>query len=228
MPTRGTSPKVATVKRVDGYAAIADYAVVGDGRTAALIARDGSIDWLCLPDLDSPSMFGALLDAEAGGRFELRPEQPFEAARRYLPGTNVLETTFSTSEGTVRVTDAMALPTDGLAPYREVVRRIEGLSGRVPMRWRVDPRPGYGTNVSIERRAGLPIVEYGRDALAVIGWDAGEPTVDDGAIRGSFVAHIGNITHVVLAAAHQEPLVFPTRSPASWTATASGAAAPSS
>jgi GH15 family glucan-1,4-alpha-glucosidase len=211
MPTAGTSPEVATVKRVDGYAAIADYAVVGDGRTAALIARDGSIDWLCLPDLDSPSIFGALLDARAGGRFELTPEQPFSATRRYLPGTNVLETTFSTAEGSVRVTDAMALPTGGLAPYREVVRRIEGLSGRVPMRWRVEPRPGYGTHVSAESQAGVPVVAYGRDAFAVIGWDAGETAVEDGAIRGSFSAASGDIAHLVLAASHQEPLVFPAR-----------------
>jgi GH15 family glucan-1,4-alpha-glucosidase len=211
MPTSGTSPKVATVKRIDGYAPIADYAAAGDGRTAALIARDGSIDWLCLPDLDSPSTFGALLDARAGGRVELRPETAFEAERRYLPETNVLETTFSTAEGTVRVTDAMALPTGGLAPYREVVRRVEGLSGRVPMRWRVEPRPGYGTPVSVERRAGVPVVTRGKDALAVLGWDAGEPAVEDGAIDGSFVVETGNEAQLVLAASHQEPLVFPAR-----------------
>jgi GH15 family glucan-1,4-alpha-glucosidase len=211
MPTPGTSPEVATAKRVDGYAPIADYAAVGDGRTAALIALDGSIDWLCLPDLDSPSTFGALLDARAGGRFELRPEQPFEATRRYLPGTNVLETTFSTAEGTARVTDAMALPTGGLAPYREVVRRVEGLSGGVPMRWRVEPRPGYGTSVSVERRAGVPVMTFGSDALAIIGWEVGEPTVEDGAIQGSFVAKMDNVSHVAVVTAHQEPLVFPAR-----------------
>jgi GH15 family glucan-1,4-alpha-glucosidase len=211
MPTRGTSPKVATVKRIDGYAPIADYAAVGDGRTAALIARDGSIDWLCLPDLDSPSTFGALLDARSGGRFELEPEQPFEATRRYLPGTNVLETTFSTADGTVRVADAMTLPTNGLSPYREVVRRVEGLSGRVPMRWRVEPRPKYSAHASVERRAGVPVVTCERDALAVVSWDAGEPTVGDSAIRGSFVVVIDNRAHLVVAAAHQEPLVFPSR-----------------
>jgi GH15 family glucan-1,4-alpha-glucosidase len=202
---------VATVERIDGYAPIADYAAVGDGRTAGLIARDGSIDWLCLPDLDSPSTFGALLDAEAGGRVELRPEAPFEAARRYLPETNVLETTFSTADGTVRVTDAMALPTTGLAPYREVVRQVEGLSGRVPLRWRVEPRPRYGTSVSVERRAGVPVVTCGRDALAVLAWDAGEPTVEDGAIDGSFVVESGSTAQLVLAASHQEPIVFPAR-----------------
>jgi GH15 family glucan-1,4-alpha-glucosidase len=211
MPTPGTSPKVATVKRIDGYAAIADYAGVGDGRTAALIARDGSIDWLCLPDLDSPSMFGALLDARAGGKVELRPERPFDATRRYLPETNVLETTFSTADGTVRVTDAMALPTGGLAPYREIVRRVEGLSGRVPMRWRVEPRPKYGTSVSFERRAGVPVVTCGRDALAVLGWDAGEASVEDGAIQGSLVVGLDNTAQLALAPSHQEPLVLPSR-----------------
>ena len=211
MPTAGMSPEVATVKRVDGYAAIADYAAIGDGRTAALIARDGSIDWLCLPDLDSPSTFGALLDARAGGRFELRPESPYEATRRYLPGTNVLETTFSTADGTVRVTDALALPTSGLAPYREVVRRVEGLSGRVPVRWRVDPRPKYGTSVSFERRAGVPVVTCGRDALAVLGWDAGDLNVEDGAVGGRFVVAGDNVAHIVLAASQQEPLVLPAR-----------------
>jgi GH15 family glucan-1,4-alpha-glucosidase len=200
-----------TPNRLDGYAPIGDYAAIGDGRTVALVASDGAIDWLCLPDLDSPSVFGALLDAESGGRFELRPEEPFDTTRRYLPGTNVLETTFTTSRGVVRVTDAMTLPTSGLAPYRELVRRIEGVSGLVAMRWRIEPRPAYGTTVRLERRAGVPIATHGQDAVAMIAWDAGEPVAHDGGIEGRLLTAEGGLAHVVLAAAHQEPLVLPAR-----------------
>jgi GH15 family glucan-1,4-alpha-glucosidase len=195
-----------------GYVPIGDYAAIGDGRTVALVSRDGSVDWLCLPDLDSASVFAAVLDAGRGGRFALRPELPARAQRRYLPGTNVLETTFVTSDGVVRVTDAMTLPGAGLGPTRELVRRVDAIEGRVAMRWHVTPAFGYGaTPARIELRGGVPVAAGGRDAVAVCSWDAGEPRIDGDRICGRFEAAAPSSSLIALCAAHQEPLVFPAR-----------------
>jgi GH15 family glucan-1,4-alpha-glucosidase len=197
---------------VDGYAPIADYAVIGDGRTAALVARDGAIDWLCLPDLDSASVFAAMLDVERGGSFSLCPELAFSVERRYEPETNVLETTFTTAEGVVRVSDAMLLPTVGLAPFRELVRQVESVAGRVAMRWRVRPRFDYGQRgASLAMRAGVPVATSGSLALAVCAWEAGVPSCEQGGISGQFELAEGQRALLVLAVAHQEPLVIPAR-----------------
>lgn len=199
----------------DRYPPIRDYALIGDGRTTALIARHGSIDWLCLPDTDSPSVFGALLDADRGGRFELAPEIPYDVRRRYLPATNVLETTFLTDRGTVRVIDALSLPLSGLSPFRELTRRVEPISGRVPVRWRVEPRFGYAAWPSrLECRGRIPIVTARGDAVAVCAWDAGTPRPEGTSITGTFETRVGTRALLVLAAAHQEPLVLPTRAEA--------------
>jgi GH15 family glucan-1,4-alpha-glucosidase len=200
------------VTRRDGYLAIRDYAAIGDGRTVALVAGDGSIDWLCLPDLDSASVFAAILDAERGGRFVLAPSVPYDAKRRYLPDTNVLETTFTTATGTVRVTDAMTLPHRGLAPYRELVRRVDGVAGEVPMRWAVEPRFAYGsTQRPFARHGGIPVAAHGRDALAVLTWDVGSVEIGDGSVGGHFCSHGAHSSLLVLCAAHQEPLILPPR-----------------
>src|SRR6185369_738568 len=195
-----------------GYAPIRDYAAIGDGRTVALVARDGSIDWLCFPDLDSPSVFGAVLDAGRGGRFALEPDGRYDVERRYRPGTNVLETTFRTADGVVRVTDAMTLPGAELEPSREVVRRVEGLAGRVPMRWRVTPRLGYGlARTRIGTRGTVPIASSGALAVAVCAWDAGDVGRDARGIGGAFEAREGHRALVTMVTSDREPLVFPRR-----------------
>jgi GH15 family glucan-1,4-alpha-glucosidase len=206
---------LSRLMRKDGYARIEDYALIGDGRTAALVARDGTIDWLCLPNLDSPSVFGALLDAERGGHFEVQPTIPFRSTRQYLPDTNVLDTTFETDRGIVRVTDAMTIPDEHLAPARELVRAIDGVSGRVPMRWSFAPRFDYGaTPPTFGSRAGVPVATSAREALALCHWNAGVPTVRADRIDAEFESRAGERATLALAAAWQEPLVLPSRAAA--------------
>ena len=140
----GTAASRSPAQRTDGYLAIENYAAIGDGRSLALVGSDGSIDWLCLPQIDSPSVFGALLDRQRGGRFEVCPSVPFTSSRRYLDRTNMLETTFHTEDGEVRLLDAMTIDKSQRAPWRELVRCVEAVSGTIPMRWVCEPRFGYG------------------------------------------------------------------------------------
>ena len=194
------------------WAPIRDYAVIGDGRTIAVVARNGSIDWLCVPNLDSGSVFAALLDTERGGAFELAPSVAYRAERRYLAGTNVLETTFRTDGGVVRVTDALTLPDARLGPFRELARRIEGVAGRVPMRWRVEPRFDYArATTRIEPRRPFPVALSRGDALGICAWDAGVARCDAVAVEGEFEARDGRGALLAVAAAHGEPLVVPAR-----------------
>jgi GH15 family glucan-1,4-alpha-glucosidase len=122
---------------------IEDYGLIGDLETAALVGRDGSVDWLCLPRFDSASCFSALLGDSGHGRWLLAPAGDVSATRRrYRPGTLVLETEFETSTGAVRVIDFM--PRRGDGPPR-LMRIVEGVRGRVPMRMELVLRPDYGT-----------------------------------------------------------------------------------
>jgi GH15 family glucan-1,4-alpha-glucosidase len=196
----------------DPYVPLGDYAVIGDGRTAALVSRDGSVDWWCLPNLDSPSVFGAVLDADRGGRWVLSPEDAAQTERVYRPDTNLLETTYSTATGRVRVTDVMTLPGGGLTPFRELARRVDGLAGRVTMRWRIEPRFGYGiARTRIEPRTPWPVATSGNSAMAACVWGAGDVEMVDGAIGGRFETRAGTRTTLAAVAAHGEPLVFPSR-----------------
>jgi GH15 family glucan-1,4-alpha-glucosidase len=123
--------------------------VIGDCRSAALISRDGSLDWLCLPRFDSPTVFAALLDQRDGGSFSVRPRGEYEASRRYIGDTNVLETTFRTSTGTLRLVDLMPVTGEAekrreLWPNHQVLRQVECLDGDVDVELLCDPRPDYG------------------------------------------------------------------------------------
>lgn len=126
------------------YQAIADHAVIGDMRTAALVAADGTIDWLCLPNFDSPSVFAAILDDQKGGHFSITAACPEVACKQfYWPQTNVLVTRFLASEGAAELSDFMPM---GVSRHREttggqLIRRLTVTRGSVP--FHVECRPAF-------------------------------------------------------------------------------------
>lgn len=142
--------RTLTSRTLDQYKTISDYGIIGDQRTCALVGIDGSIDWLCVPAFDSPSVFGALLDRRRGGSFEIRPDSSeFDSMQHYDGLTNVLVTEFRNDSGRVRLTDFM--PCFRLGELNvsagEVHRRLSGVSGKMKVRVTVRPRPDYGSRV---------------------------------------------------------------------------------
>ena len=139
---------------------IESYGFIGNMVSAALVGRDGSIDWLCLPHFDSDACFAALLGTPEHGRWLIAPQGETKLTkRRYLPGSAILETTFETAEGVVAVTDFMPLTDD--EDYVEVVRLVRGVHGHVPMRMELIVRFGYGAIVPWVRRQ-----DFGMRAIA--------------------------------------------------------------
>jgi GH15 family glucan-1,4-alpha-glucosidase len=183
---------------------IEDYGLIGDLQTAALVGRDGAVDWLCLPRFDSASCFAALLGDERHGRWSLAPSVKIRAiSRRYRPGTLVLETDFETDEGAVRVIDFM--PRRGEGPPR-LMRIVEGLRGRVPMQMELSVRPDYASIV--------PWLESVPDGVvAVTGPDAFHLSttltldIQDGTVRASLVALEGARERLALSwhLSYEEP-----------------------
>src|SRR3954469_19937350 len=135
--------------RVGDFRAIADYGLLADCTSAALVDRSGSIDWLCLPRYDSAAVFSRLLDP-AAGHWSITPTGAFEVERRYLPGSLVIETTFKTDTGVVRLTDALAFQPGqrghdlGKDAPHELLRLVEGVEGEVELRYELAPRPEDG------------------------------------------------------------------------------------
>ena len=128
---------------------IADYALLSDCHSAALVGRDGSVDWLCFPRFDSPSVFGHLLDEQAG-RWCIRTVDPAEVTRAYLPDTLVLETTYTTATGTMVLLDALAVGRNerghelGAGAPTALLRIVDVVEGDVELEMEFSPRLEYG------------------------------------------------------------------------------------
>jgi alpha,alpha-trehalase len=146
-----TIDKLETIaeRRASGFTPVADYGLLADCNSAALASKDGSIDWLCLPAYDSPAVFARILDPDAG-HWSVAPTGAFRSERRYLPGTLVIETTFTTETGVVRLVDAMGFAEGqrghdlGRGAPHEVLRLVEGVEGSVELATELAPRPEYG------------------------------------------------------------------------------------
>ncbi|MBI1733546.1 MAG: glycoside hydrolase family 15 protein [Candidatus Rokubacteria bacterium] len=198
------------------YPPIGDYAIVGNCRAAALIDRGGSLDWLCLPRFDGPAVFAALLDRRRGGCFVIRPAAPFTTTRRYVEDTTVLETTFTTTRGRVRLIDLMPVASEEdkrreLAPEHEVLRIVEGEAGEVEIEVLCDPRPRYGEIVpTCTDRGRLGYCFEDTGAAVVVRSDiplerqAGAPGV-----RGRATVRAGERRALSLVYARSEPAVLP-------------------
>jgi alpha,alpha-trehalase len=147
--TTRPGPAPTSGERSGEFRPIADYGLLADCNSAALVDRHGSVDWLCLPRYDSDAIFSRILDP-AGGHWSIRPVGHYSTERRYLPGTLVVETTFTTDTGTVRLLDGMAFASGqrghdvGFGAPHELLRAVEGLSGEVELELELAPRPEYG------------------------------------------------------------------------------------
>ena len=193
-----------------GFVPIADYAVMGDGRTSALLASDGRVDWWPVPTLDAPPIFSAILDPENGGYFSLSPEDAYEVARRYVEATNVLETTYTNTDGVVRVTSALNTGFSGRLPWIEFAFRVEAVDGHVAMGWKLKPGDRFGrASPSISAKDGIPIVTVGDQTVAVIVDGAEKGAAFPHTIQGRFIAEPDQPVLLALTATDREPLFIP-------------------
>jgi len=180
---------------------IGDYGVIGDLRTAALIGRDGSVDWLCLPRFDAMSVFGALLDEAKGGRWRIAPDAPHAAEQRYLPGTNVLLTAFDVpGRGGLEVVDFMPMGRGRRAAPR-LVRWVRAVAGTVPVGVTFAPRFDYGTREPrlVTREHGLLATDRDNDAAALSAPAGTAWTLADAGAEAAFPLAAGEEAWFVLA-----------------------------
>jgi hypothetical protein len=173
---------------------IADYGLLADCNSAALVARDGSIDWLCLPRYDSGAIFARILDPDAG-HWLIRPAGEYESERRYLPGSLAIETTFTTPSGSVRLVDAMAAAPGqrghdlGFDAPHELLRSVEGVSGSVELVTEIAVRPEFGLVRPLVRLEDGGARTFGADPVAVA---SGVPLeVEESTMRAAFTVAAG-------------------------------------
>lgn len=192
---------------------IQDYAIIGNCRAAALIGRDGSLDWLCWPRFDSPAIFARLLDAESGGSWAIAPIDSSATGRRYIKDTNVLETRFRAKAGTAVLTDLMPVFSDEykhrtLVADHEILRQIECTEGEVSVSMRFEPRANYGAGEVRIRDAGL--LGFRFELGKGVHWlRSSHPlTLSDGCVLASVKLRVGEAMQYSLTYTEDAPAVL--------------------
>jgi GH15 family glucan-1,4-alpha-glucosidase len=182
---------------------IGDYGLIGDTRTAALVASNGAIDWMCAPRFDSDPLFGRLVGGPSAGTFRVGPALPARTVwRRYRPGTATLETTWDCNGASLTLTEGMiAEPGHRLRPATLLVRRVHVQGGPVAVTVKFDPRPGLGHNASrVERRGHVLVCNSGARAIAL----TSDPWID---VEREWTVVPNRPLTLVLTVAHREPLI---------------------
>jgi GH15 family glucan-1,4-alpha-glucosidase len=193
---------------------IQDYSIIGDSRSAALVSRCGSIDWLCWPRFDSPSLFARILDPDRGGYFGIKPTERSTSTRRYVDASNVLVTEFEAPGALVRLIDLMPVFAEEdkqrvLVPEHELLRIVECVRGEAELDVCFEPRPDYGQNSARLRSArGLGIrLEHGAN-LYTLRSDA-PLEVGAASARGRFALRAGERRYLSLTHDAHGPAVLP-------------------
>jgi GH15 family glucan-1,4-alpha-glucosidase len=194
---------------------ISDYAIIGDGRSAALISRDASIDWLCWPRFESDALFARILDPGKGGSWRISPTGPFGSRRSYVDGSNVLDTELESADGEVRVVDFMPVFSEddkrqSLVPEHEILRIVECTRGSVELEVRFRPKLDYGLRSVRLRSAGaLGIRVEDGPHLYTLRSDVPLEARDDGCAEALFRVRAGERRHFSLTYDVEGPAVLP-------------------
>lgn len=198
-------------ERAAGFAPIEAYAAIGDGRTVALVATDGRIDWWPLPTVDAPPVFSSLV-SEDGGVLRLAPRDArWSCSRRYVHRTNVLETTYTTGSGIATVVDSLNTSSTGQLPWVELARVVEGVQGNVELEWEVVPGSQFRTARPWgETVRGVPVLHVGDQTLGIVVTGAAEAHLEGTRAHGRIATSPGSRHVLAVVATDDEPLFLPT------------------
>lgn len=191
------------------YKQLTEYGAIGDGNTVALVGCDGSIDWCPLPHVESPSVFAAILDADRGGHFAVRPTQSFESVQRYRDRTTVLETTFQTADGSATVTDFMPVAEAGESPVQPpaVYRKLECDNGPLEFEVEFEPRFDYARDIPTVERTSDGVVAIGADEQVALSTDLPlRPSTDGHGASATVTLEPGETRWLVLGYGDLTPL----------------------